>query len=217
MPPESGHSSPRGLGAHPPCAGATPPAHPLEPHSKLASRPPGLSVIPPFPAGICAVSHLPSPHSTGPGPPASKGASNGRRTGNPTCPSIGNGASDLRGESAEPGRALRPAYRPAEAPVPRTRSRIRTRRPGRALSRMLLGSTPRSASGPELANRGGRLIRAIDETRVYVHGNTATGILAIDDAALHRNLSTACAGLTMYESSKTSKVGVSIDRMSSGS
>jgi hypothetical protein len=83
--------------------GATPPAHPPEPHSKPASRTPGLSVIPPFPAGICAVSHLPSPHSTGPGPPASKGASNGRRTGNPTWPSIGNSASDLRGESAEPG------------------------------------------------------------------------------------------------------------------
>src|SRR5215211_5347304 len=31
-------------------AGATPPAHPPEPYSKLASRPPGLSVIPPFPA-----------------------------------------------------------------------------------------------------------------------------------------------------------------------
>jgi hypothetical protein len=51
---------------------------------------------------------------------------------------------------------------------------------------------------------------------VYVPGNTATVIRAID-TALHRNLSTACAGLTMYESSKTSKVGVSIDRMSSGS
>src|SRR5829696_10347180 len=51
MPLESGHSYPRGLGAHPPCARATPPAHPPEPHSKPASRPPGLSVIPPFPAG----------------------------------------------------------------------------------------------------------------------------------------------------------------------
>jgi hypothetical protein len=30
--------------------GTTPPAHPPEPHSKPASRPPGLSVIPPFPA-----------------------------------------------------------------------------------------------------------------------------------------------------------------------
>jgi len=46
--------------------------------------------------------------------------------------------------------------------------------------------------------------------------NTATGIRAID-AALHRYLSTACVGLTMCESSKISKVGVSIDRMFSGS
>jgi hypothetical protein len=118
MPPESGHSSPRGRGAHPPCAGATPPAHPPEPHSKPASRPPGLSVIPPFPAGICAVSHLPSPHSTGPRPPASKGASNGRRTGNPTWPSIGNGASDLRGESAEPGLQRGSTRTAMRVPVP---------------------------------------------------------------------------------------------------
>jgi hypothetical protein len=46
---------------------------------------------------------------------------------------------------------------------------------------------------------------------------SATGIRGIDAAALHRNLSTACAGRTTYESSKMSKVGVSIDRMSSGS
>jgi len=82
---------------------------------------------------------------------------------------------------------------------------------------MLLGSTPKRASGPELADRGGRLTRAIDDTCVYVPGNPATGILVINAAALHRNLSTACAGRTMYESSKMSKVGVSIDRMSSGS
>jgi hypothetical protein len=216
MPPESGHSSPRGLGAHPPCAGATSPAQPLESHSKPASRPLRLSVISPFPAEICAVSHLPSPHSTGPGPPASKGVSNGRRTGNPTCPSIRNGASDLRGESAEPGLQRGGTRAAMRVPVPRTRSRIRTRRLGRALSRMLLGSTPKSASGPELADRGGRLTRAIDDTCVYVPGTPATGILAID-AALHRNLSTTCAERMMYESSKMSKVGVSIDRMSSGS
>jgi hypothetical protein len=82
---------------------------------------------------------------------------------------------------------------------------------------MLLGSTPKSASGPELADRGGRLTRAIDDTCVYVPGTPATGILAIDAAALHRNLSTTCAERMMYESSKMSKVGVSIDRMSSGS
>src|SRR5215213_11109421 len=37
--------------------------------------------LPPFPVGICAVSHLPSPHSTGPGPPPSRGASNVGQTG----------------------------------------------------------------------------------------------------------------------------------------
>src|SRR5215212_5938242 len=46
-----GHRCPRGSGADLPRARATPPAHPPEPHSKTASRPPGLSVIPPFPAG----------------------------------------------------------------------------------------------------------------------------------------------------------------------
>jgi hypothetical protein len=102
---------------------------------------------------------------------------------NPTWPSIGNGASDLRGESAEPEIQRGGPRTAMRVPVPRTRSRIRTRRPGRALSRMLLGSTPRSASGPELADRGDRLIRAIDNTCVYVPGNPATGIRAIDAAA----------------------------------
>ena len=51
MPPEFGHWCPRVPGAALPRAGATPPAHPPEPYSKPASRPPGLSVIPPFPAG----------------------------------------------------------------------------------------------------------------------------------------------------------------------
>jgi hypothetical protein len=50
MPPEFGHWCPRVPGAALPHAGATPPAHPPEPYSKPASRPPGLSVIPPFPA-----------------------------------------------------------------------------------------------------------------------------------------------------------------------
>jgi len=51
MPPESGHWCPRAPGADLPRTGATPPVHPPEPHSKPASRAPGLSVIPPFPAG----------------------------------------------------------------------------------------------------------------------------------------------------------------------
>jgi hypothetical protein len=52
-------------------------------------------------------------------PPASKGASNGRRTGNPTWPSIGNGASDLRGESAEPGLQRGGTRAAMRVPVPR--------------------------------------------------------------------------------------------------
>jgi hypothetical protein len=75
-------------------------------------------------------------------------------------------------------------------------------------SRACSGSTQRSASRPELADRRSRLIRAINATCVYVPGNTATGIRAID-AALHRNLTTACAGRTMYKSSKMSNGGVS--------
>ena len=102
MPSESRHRSPRGAGADSLRAGAAPPAHPPEPHSRPSSRPPGLSVIPSFPAGVCAMFHVPSPHSTGPGPPMSIDASNGRRTGKPTLPSIGNDASDLRGGWSEP-------------------------------------------------------------------------------------------------------------------
>jgi hypothetical protein len=48
-------------------------------------------------------------------------------------------------------------------------------------------------------------------------GTPRPGFGAIDAAVLHQNYSTACAGRTMYESSKMSKVGILIDRMSSGS
>src|ERR687893_2061116 len=102
MPSESRHRWPWGSGADSPRARAAPPAHPPEPHSRPASRPPGLSVIPPFPARVCAISHVPSPHSTGPDPSMSIDASNGRRTGKPTLPAIGNYASDLRGGWSEP-------------------------------------------------------------------------------------------------------------------
>src|SRR5215212_8052538 len=55
----SGHWCPRGPGADLPCTGATPrvlPSPRTERHT-------------PFPVGTCAVSHLPPPHSTGPGCP----------------------------------------------------------------------------------------------------------------------------------------------------
>jgi hypothetical protein len=81
---------------------------------------------------------------------------------------------------------------------------------------MLLWFTPRSTSGPELADRRSRLIRTIHATCVFVPDNTATGIRSIN-AALDRNLYMECSGRTMYESSKMSKVGIPIDRMSSGS
>jgi hypothetical protein len=79
------------------------PAHPPELHTRPASRPPGLSVIPPLPATVCAISHVRSPHSTGPGQLVSIDASNERRTGKPTLPSIRNDASNHRGESSVPG------------------------------------------------------------------------------------------------------------------
>src|SRR5215216_6026789 len=102
MPPEFGHWCPRVPGAALPHAGATPPAHPPEPYSKPASRPPGLSVIPPFPARYAQYLTF-RPHIPRARPPASKGASSGRWTGHPSSPSIRNYASDLRGESTEPG------------------------------------------------------------------------------------------------------------------
>src|SRR5215217_4622785 len=67
MPPEFGHWCPRVPGAALPRAGATPPAHPPEPHSKPASRPPGLSVIPPFPRGMRSISpSVPTFHGSRP-------------------------------------------------------------------------------------------------------------------------------------------------------
>jgi hypothetical protein len=144
--------------------------------------------LPPFPAGICAVSHLPSPHSTGPGPPASKGASNGRQTGESNLAVErerrlgfpwrvrGTGASAGRcaSRNARPDSGLSLEYELGARGVP---------------SRACSGSTPRSTSGPELADRR--------------------------NAALDRNLFTACAGRTIYESSKMSNVGILIDRIAS--
>jgi hypothetical protein len=151
MPPEFGHWCPRVPGAALPRGGATPPAHPPEPYSKPASRPPGLSVIPPVPRGVCAVSHLQSPHSTGPGRPRQR------------APRMGGGLdTQLRPRSGTRARisVASPRNRgfsgvecePQCASRFQARTRIRVRRLGRALLRMLLRSTPGRASEPELAD-----------------------------------------------------------------
>ena len=65
--------------------------------ARASSRTPLQNCIPtprierhtPVPRGVCAVSHLPSPRSTGPGPPASMGASNGGGSEIQLCPRSG--------------------------------------------------------------------------------------------------------------------------------
>jgi len=117
MPPQSGHSCPQRIGAALPHAKATPPAYLPEPDSKPASRPPGPSVIPPFPARVCAVSHLPFPHSTDPGPRQREPRTTDGAE-NPTSPSVESGTSDLHGESAEPGLQRDGTQAAMSVPVP---------------------------------------------------------------------------------------------------
>jgi hypothetical protein len=105
----------------------------------------------PVPRGVCAVSHLPSPHSTGPGRPRQRAPRTG---GGPDTQVRPRSGTTLRNSLASPrNRSFGGAVRePQCASRFRARSRIRARPPRRALSRMLLASTPGSASEPELAD-----------------------------------------------------------------
>jgi hypothetical protein len=134
-----------------------------------------LSVISPFPAETCTVSHLPFPHTTGPGP-RQREPRTADGPENSTSPSIENGTSDLRGESTEPG--LQRGVRVAQcAPRFRARSRVvRTWRSRRVLSRMLSGPRRGVLRGRNSPTVEIDLLRAFDETCAYVPGNTTTGI-----------------------------------------
>jgi hypothetical protein len=190
-------------------AGATPPAHPPEPHSKPASRPPGLSVIPPFPAGYAQYltfrTHIPRV------PPASKGASNGRWTGHPSSPSIRNYASDLRGESTKPGLRRGRMRTAMRIPVPGSLSNSSS-----ASSACPLAHAPRVHAGERFGAGTRRPLRSTNQS------NRRDLRVQIMGFGCHRRrpaagTSTVCQGRTMSESSQMSKVGVLIDRMSSGS
>src|SRR5829696_2261242 len=150
MPPESGHWRPRGPGADLPRTGATPPAHPPEPHSKPASRPPGLSVIPPFPAGYAQYLTF-RPHI--PRVPAARVKGRLEREVDRT-PNFALDRDRARISVASPRNRgfSRAECEPQCASQFQARTRIRVRRPGHALWGMLLGSTPGSASRPELAD-----------------------------------------------------------------
>jgi hypothetical protein len=106
----------------------------------------------PVPREVCAVSHLPSPHSTGPGRPrqraprAGGGPDTQVRPRSGTTPPI-SVASPRNWGFAEAVCGPQCAFRF------RARSRIRARPPGRALLRMLLRSTPgraRSRNSPTI-------------------------------------------------------------------
>jgi hypothetical protein len=139
--------------------------------ARASSRAPLQTCIPtprterhtPVPRGVCAVSHLPSPHSTGSGRPRQRAPRTGGGPDTQLRPRSGTRARisvasprnrGFSGVECEPQCASRF----------QARTRIRVRRPGHALWGMLLGSTLGSASGPELADHGGRPIGAIDET-----------------------------------------------------
>jgi hypothetical protein len=150
-------------------------------------------------------------------PPASKGASNGRWTGHPTSPSIGNEGSDLRGESTKPGLQRGRMRTAMRIPVPGSNSNSSSASracPLRHASRVHAGE--RFGAG---TRRPLRSTNRCDRRDIYVPcpGTPRYGIRVPSTPPSSRNLSTACSGRTMSESSQMSKVGISIDRMSSGS
>jgi hypothetical protein len=117
----------------------------------------------PVSRGVCAVSHLQSPHSTGPGRPRQSAPRTGGGLDTQLRPRSGTRA--LISVASPRNRGFSGVEcEPLCASRFQARTRIRVRRPGHALWGMLLGSTLGSASGPELADHGGRPIGAIDET-----------------------------------------------------
>jgi hypothetical protein len=150
-------------------------------------------------------------------PPASKGASNGRWTGHPTSPSIGNEGSDLRGESTKPGLQRGRMRTAMRIPVPGSNSNSSS-----ASRACPLGHASRVHAGERFEAGTRRPLRSTNrcdrrDIHVSCPGTPRYGVRVPSTPPSSRNLSTACSGRTMSESSQMSKVGISIDRMSSES
>src|SRR5215218_1363167 len=214
MPPEFGHWCPRGPGADLPRTGATPPAHPPEPHSKPASRPPGLSVIPPFPAGYAQYLTF-RPHI--PRVPAARVKGRLEREVDRTP----NFALDRE-------RGLGSPWRVHETGASAGPNANRNVHPGSRLEfefgvqGMPLGHASRVHAGERFGAGTRRPLRSTNrcdrrDIHVPCPGTPRYGIRVPSTPPSSRNLSTACSGQTMSESSQMSKVGISIDRMSPGS
>jgi hypothetical protein len=127
--------------------------------ARASSRAPLQTCIPtprterhtPVPRGVCAVSHLPSPHSTGSGRPRQRAPRTGGGPDTQLRPRSGTRAWISVAGPRNRGFS-RAECEPQCASQFQARTRIRVRRPGHALWGMLLGSTPGSASRPELAD-----------------------------------------------------------------
>ena len=172
--------------------------------------------------------HIPVPrgdlHSISPSIPtfhrprtASKGASNDRRTGKPHF------ALDRERHLGSPWRVYGTG-----ASAGRTRSAMRAP-VSRSLSSSNLASKACPLADAPLGHAGecfgagtrrpsrSTCLGCSTRPARMCPGTPRPGFGAIDATVLYQNHSTACAGRTMYESSKMSKVGIPIDRMSSGS
>ena len=142
-------------------------------------------------------------------PPASKGASNGRWTGHPTSPSIGNEGSDLRGESTKPGLQRGRMRTAMRIPVPGSNSNSSS-----ASRACPLGHASRVHAGERFGAGTRRPFRSTNrcdrrDLHVPCPGTPRYGIRVLSTPPSSRNLSTACSGRTMSESSQMSKVGIS--------